>query len=367
MTTFPDDSDLLFGRERMLNFMGHFKDNPDRAAKYTELCLLGRRASPLAWQGKGSYRRIAVTLTTRCNLKCLWCHRREQAVQDYIDRDMPASLALSLLPGLAGFSMLHWAGLGEPLLYEGLDKMTKAARQFVPAVKITTNATRLTRRNAEELERAGLTHVEVSIDGFEGEANERCRGVPLKNVLQGLRALSEHTSLPIQINSAISSLNYESLFPAVDVLRDVKNIVCLHTIPLFMTRFMVENDIAPVTSEQHQALIEHWRSRMEVYGLNWRLSPDTFGVTMDPVIALKRNCNLCFSVYEDPFINVHGNLAPCGRLQHVNLVDLERTSFDDAWNGLEFRAWRSAQLKGRYGRDCVRECFMTRTEGEDTP
>lgn len=352
-TPSPDERRAL-----MLQFVQSFQDNPDRLAKYTELSLLGGQASCVAWQAKSSIRRAAVTLTTRCNLNCLWCHRHEDVMQPYLNRDMDPELARSLLPGLKGISLLHWAGLGEPLLYPQLFELSKAARQFVPALKITTNATLLTEAMARKLEESGVTYVEVSIDGFDAETNARCRGASLAKVLEGLNNLSRVTSIPIQINSALSSLNHEALFPAVDVLRGVKNIVCLHTIPLFMTRYMVENGIESVSVEQHQALVLHWRARLREFGLDWKLVPDAWNAGLDPVIALKRHRNICFSVYEDPFINVYGKLAPCGRLQHLSLDDPAAKGLEQAWNGPEFLAWRARQLQGRYGEDCVRECFM---------
>lgn len=347
-------------RERMTRFMDQFAGSQDRLAKYMELALFGRQASLVAWQEMSSYRRIAITLTTRCNLNCVWCHRHEEAVKDYLHRDMDPALVRAMLPDLKGAGMLHWAGLGEPLLYPSLFEVTAEARRFVPRVKITTNATRLNEDMGRKLEAAGVTLVEVSIDGFDATTNEKCRGVPLGTVLEGLRSLSRATDIPIQINSAMSEMNYDSLFEAVDVLRDVKNIVCLHTIPLFMTKHMTEQGTAPVDPQRHQELVRHWEARLEHHGLKWRLSPDAWNVVQDPVITLKRRRNICFSVYEDPFINVYGDLAPCGRLQHMSLDSPAQGGFLNAWNGPKMLAFRKAQLEGRYGADCARECLMVR-------
>ena len=48
---------------------------------------------------------------------------------------------------------------------------------------------------------------------------------------------------------------------------------------------------------------------------------------------MKRLHNICYTVYEHPMINLDGNIAPCGRLQHIGLDNIFEKGFDAAWNG----------------------------------
>ena len=71
---------------------------------------------------------------------------------------------------------------------------------------------------------------------------------------------------------------------------------------------------------------------------------------------MKRNFNLCYTPYEDPMINIDGDIVPCGRLQHIGLDNVFEDGFDAVWNGPKMTKFRQAQLNGNYIYDCQREC-----------
>lgn len=360
MTIHPD-------LQRMTQFMSNFEGNPERLAKYTELMMLHEDASPIAYQSRESIGEVNVVLTTKCNLRCVWCHREEDHYQHYLNRENDYDKVVKLLPELKGFHTLHWAGLAEPLLYPRLFELNKLARQYFPRVKITTNGTLLKPSTCDKLIESGLNFLEVSIDGFDGVTNKKYRGNHEERVIDYLKYLSDNSDIPIQINTVLADVNYESLFDAIDRLKDVKNIVLMHTIPLFMTKHMLELGIKEITTEQHRLLLEHWRKKIDEYGLKIKLSPDTVEAKIDPVITLKRKHNLCFTVYEAPYVNVDGYITPCGRLQHTRLDNVFEMGFEKAWNGPKSVAFRANHLKGNYGAHCQRECHMKNTCHTATP
>ncbi len=61
-------------KKEMQAYIENFKDMPDRLLKYNEILLEGEDACPECYQDTMSYRRLAVALTTRCNLSCQWCY-----------------------------------------------------------------------------------------------------------------------------------------------------------------------------------------------------------------------------------------------------------------------------------------------------
>ena len=73
---------------------------------------------------------------------------------------------------------------------------------------------------------------------------------------------------------------------------------------------------------------------------------------------MKRLHNICYTVYEHPFINLDGNISPCGRLQHIGLDNVLENGFEAAWNGPKIVKWREEQLAGNFGTYCQRECYM---------
>ena len=58
------------------------------------------------------------------------------------------------------------------------------------------------------------------------------------------------------------------------------------------------------------------------------------------------------------FINLDGNISPCGRLQHIILI-IEQ-GFDKAWNGPKMKMERRT-LSRAHGTYCQRECHMKNT------
>ena len=129
----------------MSAFLRKFSGNEDSLKKYMELVLYKEFATPTAYQARGNLRRIAIVLTTYCNLKCVWCHREEETIKNagYLHREMDYHKIKKLIPTLKGFQTLAWGGLGEPMMYSKFFEVTKLARQYIPVVKTTSNGTTL--------------------------------------------------------------------------------------------------------------------------------------------------------------------------------------------------------------------------------
>ncbi|MAF43243.1 MAG: hypothetical protein CMI54_03610 [Parcubacteria group bacterium] len=350
--------------EKMKKFMAKFEGMPERVAKYIEVLLLGKDASPTSWIDKSSFREIAINPTTKCNLACLWCHRRETEVQNQniLGKDMDFERFKKFAPELKGFKKAHLGGLGEFLTYPKIIEVIELCRKYVPELVLTTNSTLLTKDMTHKLAKAGVTYLETSIDSFEKGGQEKYRGfgiAELDKILPNLQYFSDNTSIPIQVNSVVSALNVDSLYPAIDVLKDIKNLVVMHTIKLFMTQFMVKQGIKRATSEQYKNLLLHWKERIKVLGLkNLKIYPDVDEVELDPVITMKQKHNICFSPFEAPFIRYDGYFVPCGIMSHVGLDNAFDLGFEKAWNGPKFTQFRKNILAAKYPQWCKDECDL---------
>jgi radical SAM protein with 4Fe4S-binding SPASM domain len=337
------------------------KDNiKKRIQKFYELVVLKENASPLGFQQKEIIRRISVVLTTNCNLKCVWCHREEKHVIDsgYLSKNLNRNKIEKLLPELKGFHVLSWGGLGEPLMNKDIYELTKIARKYIPIVKTTSNGTTLVKKNIPKIIESGLNYLEVSIDGFDSVANLKLRGSDENVIIENLINFSDSGNVPLQINSVVSEENYESLMTAIEKLRYVKNIICIHAIPLFMTKHMENLGIKRLSHEKFEKLLTRWKNDIKNFKLDWIISPDLDELTFDPVVFLKEKHNICFTPFEDPTINVDGEIVPCSRLQHLGLGNVFDNGFEKVWNGKKMIKFREEQLKGNYGDLCQRECDM---------
>ena len=107
------------------------------------------------------------------------------------------------------------------MLYKNFYEATKIARKYVPIVKTVCNGTTIIKKNVNKLIDSGLNYLEVSIDGFDEDANLKL-GAHSENIISNIKYLSDNSDIPLQINTVVSEENYNSLFSAVEKLKDVK-------------------------------------------------------------------------------------------------------------------------------------------------
>lgn len=136
--------------------------------------------------------------TRRCNLACTYCN-------EFDDHSAPVPTAemLSRIECLAhlGTTIITISG-GEPLLHPGLDEIIRAIRRHGAIATLITNGYLLTAARIERLNRAGLEHVEISID------NVRPDGVSKKSLKvldQKLTLLKRHAQFDVNINSVLGT------------------------------------------------------------------------------------------------------------------------------------------------------------------
>ena len=354
-----EDFESLFFK-KMRGLSENDEATKERIKKFYELIILKDKANPEAPINKKTLRRISIVLTTFCNLKCVWCHREEKHVKDsgYLSKHMDFKLLMNLLPQLKGFEVLTWGGLGEPMLYKNFYEVTKEARKYFKIVKTTCNGTTLTEKNIFKLRDSGLNFLEVSIDGFDNEANMKLRGAHEGKIIKSLEFFSENTEIPLQINTVVSEENYNSLWGAIEKLKNVKNIIMMHTIPLFMTKHMQEIGVKALDITKYKKLLNKWDADIRKNNLKWELSPNIKQLEYDPVSFMKKKHNICFSPFEDPTINIDGEIVPCSRLQHLGVGNVFEHGFEKVWNGERMKTFRAEQLEGNYGDLCQRECSM---------
>lgn len=128
--------------------------------------------------------------TLRCNLRCRHCYNDSGCPAE---GELTTAEAEALIDDLAGLGapVLLFSG-GEPLLRQDLYHLASyaAARGVRPV--LSTNGTLITAKVAQELARAGLQYVGISIDGLPSTHN-RLRGCPeaAERAWAGLRAARE--------------------------------------------------------------------------------------------------------------------------------------------------------------------------------
>jgi GTP 3',8-cyclase len=163
---------------------------------------------------------LRISITDRCNFRCVYCMPKEVYGRDYAFLERRDLLSFEEL----GRIVAVFAGLGvrtvritggEPLVRRDVEQLV-ARLAAIPGLELalTTNGTLLAAK-AEALARAGLSRVTVSLDSLDdatfGALNDV--GAPVASVLAGIDAAAA-AGLPVKINAVVKrGVNDDAIVP----------------------------------------------------------------------------------------------------------------------------------------------------------
>ena len=162
---------------------------------------LKRRLRELKMIAKGALRKDHPVMAhiipiRRCNLSCTYCNEF-----DDFSKPVPTEVMFERIDqlGRLGTSILTISG-GEPLLHPDLDKIISRIRATGAITGMITNGYLLTADRIERLNRAGLDHMQISIDNVKPDDVSK---KSLKVLDRKLQLLSKHALFHVNINSVV--------------------------------------------------------------------------------------------------------------------------------------------------------------------
>jgi MoaA/NifB/PqqE/SkfB family radical SAM enzyme len=139
-----------------------------------------------------------IVATRRCNLACTYCNEFDRG-----SAPVPTGEMFRRIDRLASFgtTIVTISG-GEPLLHPDLDKLIHHIRRRGMIAGLITNAYLLSPDRVERLNRAGLDHMQISIDNvIPDEVSKKS----LKVMDRKLRHLATHAEFGVNINSVLGA------------------------------------------------------------------------------------------------------------------------------------------------------------------
>jgi len=132
----------------------------------------------------------------RCNLSCAYCNE-----YDDVSKPIPVEVMKDRLGHLArlGTNIVTISG-GEPILHPDLDEIIAEIRRNGMIAGLITNGYLLTADRIRRLNRAGLDHMQISIDNVMPDDVSK---KSLKVLDKKLQLLSEHAEFHVNINSVV--------------------------------------------------------------------------------------------------------------------------------------------------------------------
>jgi len=166
-------------------------------------------------------RDLRISVTDRCNFRCIYCMPREVFGPDYAFLPRNDLLRYEEIHRLArifvnlGVKKIRLTG-GEPLVRKGLEQLIEnLARLPISDLTLTTNGSLLTEK-ARILKDAGLQRVTVSLDSLDNTIFSAMNDAdfPVQRVLEGIEAAHSVGLTPIKINMVVKrGVNEESILP----------------------------------------------------------------------------------------------------------------------------------------------------------
>ena len=201
-----------------------------RAAQLPSTGLLDARARPL--------RDLRISVTDRCNFRCVYCMPKEIFGRDFQFRERDELLSFEEIERLArvsvglGVRKLRITG-GEPLLRRGIeDLVARLAAIRTPGgepvdLALTTNGSALPVK-AAALKAAGLKRVTISLDSLIEERFQAINDVkfPVKRVLAAIEAAADAGLGPVKINTVLKrGVNDDEILDLVEHFRGTGHVL----------------------------------------------------------------------------------------------------------------------------------------------
>jgi GTP 3',8-cyclase len=276
-----------------------------------------------------SFKTLRVSLTSSCNLACLYCV--EEGVKGSTknaDRDvLNLEEYLNIIKGIherVGLETIRLTG-GEPLLYKNIAELISGIKKTgILQVKLTTNGI-LLGRMASMLSDAGLDSINVSLDGADPASFQHIsRGKNIGKVIEGIDEAIK-CGINVKINSVImKNINDHQVLPLLELAGE-RNLVIRYL------ELMKMGHLYDKHSSFFFSQAEILRKISGVYRINslergpgttaryWKTnSGQTFGIIANESEPFCHDCN---RLRLDSYGNIYGCLSNSNGIQISHIME----------------------------------------------
>jgi MoaA/NifB/PqqE/SkfB family radical SAM enzyme len=297
---------------------------------------------------------VQVNPTNLCNLQCRGCRYHSSKTVGLSNtagdlRYMPLELVEKLSKELSagGTTEATICGEGESLMYPHWFEMVSAFKRAGLRVQLFTNGTLLDESTASRLLDSGLDVLNVSMWATSpeeyAESYPGTDPVNFENALEGIRAVTKlkaerQIHLPtVILTGPLTRQNYKSIS---------KRIAMAHEHGCNRVRFAPFIDVGGEFASDNVPPGEIDALRKELVASRTIIESHSMSHNLDQALLRYRLGREvwrqvpCYASWFYAHISFDGQVKPCGPCD-VTLGNLNNTSFEDIWNGPEYRAFRT--------------------------
>ena len=251
-----------------------------------DMRAVGARRAPLADLRGRPLHDLRISVTDRCNFRCVYCMPKDVFGRDYPFLPHDEVLTFEEITRLArlfkshGVAKIRLTG-GEPLLRRNVERLIEMLAGIGGLdLTLTTNGALLARK-ARALKDAGLNRVTVSVDALDDRVFRAMNDVdfPVSRVLEGIDAAHAAGLAPIKVNMVVKrGANEREILPLArhfrgsgHILRFIEFMDVGHTNGWRMDDVVsateilnivnAEHPIEPIVANYRGEVAERWRYR----------------------------------------------------------------------------------------------------------
>lgn len=286
---------------------------------------------------------LALMITSRCNLDCLYCRGgyeadrlREFSPQDELSFKDLCNLFLDSKE--LGVKEINLGGLiGEPFCRKDILEIMKKIKELGFAGSMTTNGSFLTSSIAEVISSYDWDILLVSFDSTDSYIHHRLRPsisgkTYFREIVNFLNKLQKIRSrVRVLLNVVVNRWNYKNIPEIVEFANKYKNIESVNILKMLPTGFRnyEELQLGPQELEEFKSILTQLSNEKKLlYIQNW-LELSNAGKDVDEEIS---NYKGCFTNYYILSIDANGDIIKCPQYQEgLKDLNVKRKSLKDIW------------------------------------
>jgi len=279
---------------------------------------------------------LVAELTYACPLRCAYC---SNPVQADVGRPLSVEEWQRVLceANDLGVVQTHFTG-GEPLLYEGLEELVTQAHELGSYCSLITSGVPLTPTKLQSLARAGLEHVQLSLQGASSETSRRVAAVD--KLATKLRAAQwvKDLGLSLTLNVVLHRENLHELKTILELAESLEpdRLELAHTQYLGWAR-LNQAQLLPAATDLSaaRALIQREKERLSSRFEIISVLPDLYA----------ERPRACMNGWAQQYLVVtpDGLLLPCQAAREIRGL-----AFDNVRSAPLAQLWRSSPALERY-------------------
>jgi len=269
---------------------------------------------------------IRISVTGRCNLRCIYCHNEGQ-VESKREMDAEEIERILKIASDIGIKDVKFTG-GEPLLRKDVLDIIRAGRRYMRDVSMTTNGTLLS-DIALDLKEAGLNRVNISMDSIDRERYKEITSIDMVDeVKEAIKKSVEIGLHPVKVNIVAFQDSFEDIFDTIKFVWDAGAIPqIIEAINIGRNKEVyaidkIEDKIASIARDIRERKLH----RRRIYSINYNDS-----IREVEIVKPMHNSRFCANCNRIR-VTSDGMLKPC-IMHNRGLVDILtplRNNVDDA-------------------------------------